>query len=200
MGRSRICGPAVRFFAVVLTIAAALFLASSVSSNVASAVGSSGYVVGRKVQMIFVGGPIISANIRAWICLSDQTAATMGASATPAGNWGCFRYDTSAGDTHWQCGASNAGTNGFTDTGITPDFVANHKFQITFNDSIPNVVCNLDGTDVATMTNGGSTIVPASGATIMRYMATLTTTLVPRHQNGSRCSWLGLDTVLWCPM
>jgi hypothetical protein len=92
-----------------------------------------------------------TSNVRQWLVFTDQTIATVGASATPAGNSTGFRYDTGAGDTHWQCGSSASGSWTFVDTGVTPD-TSCHTFEVLVT-SGTNAVCKIDGGSATTVSS-----------------------------------------------
>jgi hypothetical protein len=85
-----------------------------------------------------------TANVRVWIFLSDQAAATMYGSATPAGNWIALRFDTGAGDTTWQLIVSKAGSRASVDTTITPD-TSEHTYEIYYDNSNSQVLAYIDG-------------------------------------------------------
>jgi hypothetical protein len=146
-------------------------VSASTTTTPNTSVGESGgliYRTGRNIDMVFNGsfsdGSSGITNSRVMFCVTDQVLATQLGTSTPAGNWACFRYDTGVPDSVWRGITSNAGTATNTSTGITPD-TNQHKYEIQFNDAIPNIVFSIDGTVVAT----NSTNLPAS-ATNLRYV------------------------------
>jgi hypothetical protein len=74
----------------------------------------------------------INANTtaRVWLGMTDQTSATMYASANPAGNYASFRYDTGAGDTNWMCVTKDGATQNIQNSGIAPVAGTGYKFEI----------------------------------------------------------------------
>lgn len=129
--------------------------------------GGALYRTGRNIDFVFNGGFSDGSsgvtNSRLFLCMTDKTFAAQMASATPTGNFACFRYDTGASDTVWEAQTNNNSTLTSTGTGVTPDN-NQHKFEIQFNDSTPNVVFSIDGTIVATIT----TTLP-SASTNLKY-------------------------------
>lgn len=108
-----------------------------------------------------------TSNVRAWA--AAFTDSTMTGSATPAGNWLAFRFDTGAGDTSWNACTSASGTSGCTPTGVSVDTTNCQFFQIDFT-SGTNAVFYINGASVATI----ATNLPSSG-TMMGWFAGVTT-------------------------
>jgi hypothetical protein len=138
------------------------------SNNVVSgASGNANYRTGRNIAFLMIAGP--GGRItdeRWWFGLTDQTLATQGASANPAGNYAAFRYDTTVPDTSWQCITKDGTTQTIVSSGIAPIINGPVEFGIIFNDTIPNVTFYINGALVATIT----THLP-SASTNLRYCA-----------------------------
>lgn len=96
-----------------------------------------------------------TSSFRGWMGLTDQIWDTMATNDTPAGNFVGFLITTNvtAGFTNnaWVC---NSKDNVAQKTVVTTQALDSnyHKFSITFNDSVPNVVFQIDGSTVATIT------------------------------------------------
>jgi hypothetical protein len=114
---------------------------------------------------IQLGGAVTTE--RFWWAFTDQTPTTMIGSDTPTGNWAGFRYSTSASDTNFECGSSNAGTSNFTSSGVAAD-LAKHTLEIFINDSNSTIYWFIDGNQVCSST----TDLPATG-TNMRHTISL---------------------------
>jgi hypothetical protein len=67
---------------------------------------------------------------RVWLGLTSATQATMAASATPAGHYAAFRYDTSAGDTKLKCVTNNNTTPTIVDSGVGPTDYPTNRLEI----------------------------------------------------------------------
>lgn len=80
---------------------------------------------------------------------SSNTDNPVGANAGQ--NYAFFRFSSVVPDTKWQCVTSNGTTQTVTNSGITAD-TNYHKWEIQFNDNIPNIVFSLDGTAACTVT------------------------------------------------
>lgn len=94
------------------------FATNTTDANVASESGNLNNVVGKN---LFYEGVIklsSTATRRTWIGFTDQTAATMGASDNPAGNYAALRHSTAAADTNFQCITKDATTQTVTDSGV----------------------------------------------------------------------------------
>lgn len=118
------------------------------------------------VYQSYVAIPVNTV-VRVWVGTSNQTAATMSASANPAGYYAAFRYDTVAGDVNYQCITKNNVAQNIIDSGIAPGTVG-HKLEII--ESLTEVVFRIDGVRVCRST----TNLPAAN-TMMRYTNTVTT-------------------------
>lgn len=105
-------------------------------------------------------------NVRFWLgflTVSQAANSTYAATATPAADYAAFRYDTSAGDTNFQCKSS--GNTGSTVTSTNSGFAADtafHTFKIVENSSTPSFLFYIDGSLVCTHT----TNIPASGTAL----------------------------------
>lgn len=127
--------------------------------------GNANYRTGRNIRFAASVKLVENAVERVWIGMSDAaTVAAQGASDTVAGNYACFRYSTTAPDANWKCITMNGVTQTVVDSGIAVD-TGVHKFEVIFNDSVPNVVFKIDGKVVATIT----TNLP-SAATALRFI------------------------------
>jgi hypothetical protein len=87
---------------------------------------------------------------RTWIGLTDQTLATMCGSANPAGNYAAFRFDTSAGDTVFQCITKDGTTQNITSSGVAPVANKSNRFAIVYDNTNTKVRFYIDGVLVAT--------------------------------------------------
>jgi hypothetical protein len=109
------------------------------------------------------------ANTRIWIGFQGGDPS---ASATPAVRLAAFRFDTGAGDTHWQAQTSNGtGTQTITDTGITPNAGDRAKFEVRLNGAT-NVTFYINGALVAT--NAANLPAATSLLGMGMYITTLT--------------------------
>lgn len=135
---------------------------NTTNGNVCSQVGNLNYVVGR--TLIYQSYYALSAVItrRDWMGFTDQTAATMGASADPAGNRAMFGFDTGLVETTWKCSTKDATTETRTNSAVTVDS-AFHTFEI-YETAGVNFKFYIDSVLVCT----NSTHLPTSG-TPMRY-------------------------------
>jgi hypothetical protein len=113
-----------------------------------------------------------TTNIRAWIFFTDQTAATMYGSATPAGNWVGLRFDTSASDSYWQLVVGKAGSATVLATSVAPD-TSTHSYEIYYNNSASSVLAYIDGTLAATQSTAAN--LPAN--TTLTWAGAYVTTL-----------------------
>ncbi|HEU5187390.1 MAG TPA: hypothetical protein VFT87_02700, partial [Candidatus Saccharimonadales bacterium] len=128
----------------------------SVYNDTASSIGS---VAGVSGNDIHTGSRVIyqshldssETSVRTWIGLTNQTIATMGASATPAGAYAAFRYDTGAGDATWQCVTRNGASSTVTNSSIAIN--NDQKFEIVLDAGARavfkingQVVCNVTAT------------------------------------------------------
>lgn len=97
---------------------------------------------------------IDTADVRLWLTISDiyGTLRNNMDAALPTGiQLFGFRYDTSAGDTHWQAMTSDgSGGNTVVDTGITP--VINQSATFAIDISPTSLKFYINGTLVATIT------------------------------------------------
>jgi hypothetical protein len=130
-------------------------LVPSVYNDTAAAIGSIAGVSGdaiysgdRLVYQTHIDQPV-QASVRLWAGLTDQTIATMGGSATPAGSFAAFRYDTGAGDATWQCVTRDGVAATTTDSGIA--VAADQKFEIVLDDAT-RAVFKINGQVVCTVT------------------------------------------------
>jgi hypothetical protein len=87
---------------------------------------------------------------RCWCGLTDQTLATMNGSANPAGNYAAFRFDTSAGDTVFQCITKDGTTQNIISSGVTPVVGRSFRFSIVYNNTLSKVYFYIDTVLVAT--------------------------------------------------
>lgn len=143
------------------------FATTSTNGNVTDIFGNTNYVVSNNPDFQTYVALTATTNIRLWMGLTDQTAATMAASANPVGNYAAFRYDTSASDTTYKCVTKNGTTQTVTNSGTTVS-TAGHKFEVIISGS--QAEFKIDGVDVCTNT----ATLPAS-TSLMRYTDSATT-------------------------
>jgi len=108
-------------------------------------------------------------NERVWFCLTDQDSNTHQSTDTPAGNYACFRYSAATDGGVWK-GVTKDGTTQSTCSSAAVD-TSYHKFEFTFDDSVPNVTFTVDGGSSCTI----SSHLPTSG-TAMQFINAITTT------------------------
>jgi hypothetical protein len=126
-----------------------------------------------------------TASERVWVGMTNQTAATMGASANPAGNYAAFRYDTSvAGETTWKCITRDGTTQTINNSGVT---VTTTGIRMEIIIGASSVVFKIDGTVVCTNT----TNLPAA-ATMMRFSNSITNLSAATHS--LRIAWIYVET------
>lgn len=127
---------------------------ASATNQVTGLSGNANYRTGRNI--IFWGLCGAAGKItdeRWWFGVTDQTLATQGASANPAGNYAAFRFDTTASDTVWQCITKDGTAQNIQSSGVAPIINTPQTFAIIFNDSTPNVQFYINGALVATSTS-----------------------------------------------
>jgi hypothetical protein len=108
------------------------------------------------------------SSIRFRVGAADTSYLTaIGSDSLTGNNSATFRFSTSAGDTHFMCQTTDGSSVTTTDSGITPVASAQYKFQIQFNDSVPNVVFSINGSAVCTNT----THLPTSGTVFRTLVA-----------------------------
>lgn len=81
---------------------------------------ATGYQLGYSPLLKFSLNLVAVTNVRAWVGFSDLAANTVAGTATPTGNFVMFRFDTSAGDTHWKCCTRDNVTTNVVDSGVAP--------------------------------------------------------------------------------
>lgn len=124
------------------------------------------YVYQALVNFNNVGG---TTSTRVWSGLTDQTLATMAGSATPAGDYAAFRYDTGAGDATYKCVTNNNTTPTVADSGVTPTN-AQKKLEILIQNG-SRAVFKIDGQTVCTV----ATTLPGTVTTrVVNSVTTLT--------------------------
>ncbi len=126
-----------------------------------------------------------TTNTRMWLGFTDQSAATMAASANPAGNYAAFRYDTGAGDTAIKCVTKDGTTQNITNTFTAPT-TAGHKYEIDIIQGT-EVIFKLDGAEVCTQFTNS----PAAN-TMLRYVNTMTT--LTNAINDIRVGWVYIES------
>ncbi|MCU1309986.1 MAG: putative autotransporter protein [Candidatus Angelobacter sp.] len=90
------------------------------------------------------------AATRAFVGLTDQSAATMVGSDAPVGNYAGFIFSTTAGTTNWYCIQGNGSTSTAVSSGVVGNSTTNHKFEFAFDDTAVNVTYRIDGNIVCT--------------------------------------------------
>lgn len=151
------------------------FTASSALNDQSALSGNIIYTTGRHLDDQDYGSLTVAAgnsgdNERFWMCLTDQTAVTMGGSDNPAGNYICFRYSSGAGDTTWHCVSKDNSTQENNSTGATFG-TGRHLFELYEDVANSKWTCRIDGVDMVS----NSTHIPATG-TPLRYVDSITTT------------------------
>jgi len=145
-------------------------LTGSTSGNSASNSGNLNYVTGRHLETIVYAALLTATtNERAWIVLTDTSAATMAGSDTPSGNYAGFRYTATSSTVAWDCVTSTGSTQQIQSSGVNGNG-SFHVFDVVFDDANSQVLFYIDITLVCT----NLTTVPAS-ATALRYANTITT-------------------------
>lgn len=91
-------------------------------------------------------------DVRAWVCLTSQTIATMTASDNPAGDYMGFRFSTVAGDTSWKAITKDAATQTITSTGVAPVANTGQTFGVYYDSGAATVYFYINGSLVATHT------------------------------------------------
>lgn len=157
-------------------------------------IGTISFSTGKNLLMDFFGalsngtnptGTV--TNTRWWMGFSDQSIATMGASATPTGKFAAFRFDSGV-DGHYTALCSNGGgTVTAVNCGIVPVDLGTHglrRFRIQFDDTNGKVLFYIDGLLKATIT----TNLPSSTGlvaihTVTNLLATKTAQAVFAYQS-----------------
>jgi len=160
----------------------------AVSGNQANATDNANpdfYVQGRNVYLALrlKDNNADLTNQRLWIGLTNIVTSFANTDTTLNGDTPCatvlkcamFRYSSVASDTTYKCVTGTGAANTITDSGITAD-TNFHRFEIQFNDSIPNVVFKIDGAVVCTNT----TNLP-SGVNFNPYVALTTQTAAAKE-------------------
>ncbi len=159
---------------------------SGTNGNVTSISGNLNYSSSNTPMFQTYAQVLSTASERIWIGMTNQTSATMGASANPAGNYAAFRYDTSvAGETTWKCITKNNATQTISDSGITVSAAAGYKFEIS--ETSTHVIFKINNVIVCDNT----TNLPTAN-TMMRYSIGLTNLAASTHS--LRVAWIFLDT------
>lgn len=104
-----------------------------------------------------------TSNVRAWICLTDQTLATQAGSDNPAGNYACFRYSTPASDANWKAVTKDGTTQNVADTGVAIS-TSGTRLEIEFDDTNSKINFRINGTLKNTLTAN------LPGAANLRYV------------------------------
>lgn len=130
------------------------------------------YTTGNNINAFFNFGLNKTANIRAWIGLTDQAGATMSQSDTPGGNHCGFRFSSVVPDAHWIAECTKSGVITTVDTGVAVNTSGQQKLAIIATTS--SVKFYIGGLLVATI----STNVPASGSAmaLVASVAAITST------------------------
>lgn len=128
------------------------------------------YRYGKNLSLFCNTSFVRITNERFWVCLTDQTAATMGGSDNPAGNYVGFFFSTPGGFSTIYAASKDNSTQTATNTLITPVAVTGLNLAIVCNDSVPNATFYINGAVVATHT----THLPTSGTNLAWVVTTLT--------------------------
>ncbi|MCU1307076.1 MAG: putative autotransporter protein [Acidobacteriaceae bacterium] len=127
--------------------------ATTTVNNVANMDGRSLYRTGRnhlfEADAYFPATTDYAAT-RAFVGLTDQSAATMVGSDAPVGNYAGFIFSTTAGTANWYCIQGNGSTSTAVSSGVAGNSTTNHKFEFAFDDTAVNVTYRIDGNIVCT--------------------------------------------------
>jgi hypothetical protein len=100
-----------------------------------------------------------TTSVRDWLGMTNTGVGTMDGNSAPTASYVAFRYDTTAGDSDYQCVSSNGSSHTIVATTVTP--TAGHKFEIDLTSS--QAIYLIDGTVVCTIT----TNLPAANASMI---------------------------------
>jgi hypothetical protein len=143
------------------------YATTNVLNNANSVSGNTNYDTDNRILYQTSAAITITTIVRVWLGITNQTAATMSASANPAGNYAAFRYDTGAADATYKCITKDNANQNIIDSGVAPG-TGGHIFEI--RQSSTDVVFGIDGTKVCT----SAANLPAAN-TLMRYSNSITT-------------------------
>lgn len=160
------------------------YATSNVNGNVASTSGNLNYSTNNTPSYQTYLRLTSTVTERVWSGITNQTAATMGASANPAGNYAAFRYDTSvAGETTWKCVTKDNVTQTISDSGIA---VTTAGIKMEIIETATDVVFKLDNVVVCDNT----TYLPATN-TLVRFSSSLTNLTAASHS--IRFAWIYVE-------
>ena len=150
---------------------------NTTNGNVAILSGDLSEVVGRHLRYQTYRQFSSAVTRRDWFGFTDQTGATMGASADPAGNRAAFGFDTGLTETTVKCSTKDNATETRNDSSIAVD-TSFHYFEIVEDPGV-NFKFYIDGTLVCTNT----TNLPTSGTPLRVTNTTTCLTCTPTAVN-----------------
>ena len=107
----------------------------------------------RSIYFFCRAGLGVLTTVRCWVCLTDQTPATMTGSDNPNGNYIGFRFSSVAGDTSWQAVAKDNSTQTVIPTGISVDTTAqSQNLCFVKNAMTGSITWYINGIQVASTT------------------------------------------------
>jgi|GEM_PF-3589862 len=159
---------------------------STTSATVASVSGNANYLLGGRnvLYQSYVSVPTLTT-VRVWAGMTNQTAATMAASANPAGRYAAFRFDTSASDTTWKCITKDNTTQNVLNSGVT---VTANGFKLEIQETgTTDIIFRINGARVCT----SSVNLPGAG-TLARYVNSATT--LTTAARSIRTGWIYIES------
>jgi hypothetical protein len=163
--------------------------ATTTVNNVANMDGRSLYRTGRnhlfEADAYFPATTDYAAT-RAFVGLTDQSAATMVGSDAPVGNYAGFIFSTTAGTANWYCIQGNGSTSTAVSSGVAGNSTTNHKFEFAFDDTAVNVTYRIDGNIVCT----NPTIATLPSANVNMKMETAIQNLTAGTTRAIAFGWL----------
>lgn len=163
------------------------YASTTANGNASGLSGNTIYRRDRNIKFQAYVQPNATTNVRMWVGLTNQTIATMGASANPAGHYAAFRYDTSvAGETTWKCITKDGTTQNIQNSAVT---VTTSGFKLEIIESASNFTFYINGTLACT----NSTNLPAAGTNMRYVMSNATNNAVITN---ARYAWLYIESDL----
>lgn len=164
--------------------AALNFATGAVSGNVNHHSGNTNYSSTSAISyQSYISLPA-TTTVRHWAGITNQTAATMAASANPAGRYAAFRYDTGAGDANWKCVTQDNVTQNVIDSGVA---IATTGFRLEIILTTVTATFKINGAEVCSTANN----LPGA-AILMRYTNTVTT--LAAGVRNMRVSWVNIES------
>jgi hypothetical protein len=159
------------------------YLTGASNGDAAGIAGNLNYGFGANSRFLFQANVRLDSSTptsrRFWSGLTNQSQATMAASATPAGHYAAFRVDTGAGDTNIQCVTNNNTTPTVVDSGISALPGSDRRYEISVVAG-NHALFKIDG-QVVCGANGISTTLPGTSVAY-RTVTSLTTLTTATRQ------------------